>query len=85
MVAQIVKGVANACKESGCALIGGETAEMSDLYGKNEYDIAGFCVGVVEKRQMITGEKVKPGDVLFGPAFCRCTFQRLYAGAQNLL
>ena len=65
-VAQIVKGVANACKESGCALIGGETAEMSDLYGKDEYDIAGFCVGVVEKSKMITGEKVKPGDVLLG-------------------
>ena len=64
--AQIVKGVANACKESGCALIGGETAEMSDLYGKDEYDIAGFCVGVVEKSKMITGEKVKPGDVLLG-------------------
>ena len=53
-VAQIVKGVAGACKESGCALIGGETAEMSDLYGKDEYDIAGFCVGVVEKSKMIT-------------------------------
>ena len=65
-VAQIVKGVAGACKESGCALIGGETAEMSDLYGKDEYDIAGFCVGVVEKSKMITGDKVKPGDVLFG-------------------
>lgn len=65
-VAQIVKGVANACKESGCALIGGETAEMSDLYGKDEYDIAGFCVGIVDRSKMITGAKVKPGDVLLG-------------------
>ena len=65
-VANIVKGVANACKESGCALIGGETAEMAGFYTKNEYDIAGFCVGVVDRSKMITGEKVKPGDVLLG-------------------
>ena len=65
-VAKIVQGVAGACKESGCALIGGETAEMSDLYGKDEYDIAGFCVGVAEKSKMITGDKVQPGDVLLG-------------------
>ena len=65
-VAQIVSGVAEGCIQSGAALIGGETAEMSDLYGKDEYDIAGFCVGVVEKSKMITGEKVKPGDVLLG-------------------
>lgn len=65
-VADIVKGVAAACKESGCALIGGETAEMSGFYAKNEYDIAGFCVGVVDKEKLITGEKVKQGDVLIG-------------------
>ena len=65
-VANIVKGVADACKESGCALIGGETAEMAGFYSKGEYDIAGFCVGVVDKSKMITGEKVKPGDVLLG-------------------
>ena len=65
-VANIVKGVANACKESGCALIGGETAEMAGFYSKGEYDIAGFCVGVVEKSKMITGDKVKAGDVLLG-------------------
>lgn len=65
-VANIVKGVANACKESGCALIGGETAEMAGFYSKNEYDIAGFCVGVVDRSKMITGEKVQPGDVLLG-------------------
>lgn len=65
-VADIVKGVANACKESGCALIGGETAEMHGFYAKDEYDIAGFCVGVVEKDRMITGAKVKAGDILIG-------------------
>jgi len=65
-VAQIVQGVAGACKESGCALIGGETAEMAGFYTKDEYDIAGFCVGVVEKSKMITGDKVAAGDVLLG-------------------
>lgn len=65
-VAGIVKGVANACRESGCALIGGETAEMAGFYAKGEYDIAGFCVGVVDKSKMITGDKVKAGDVLLG-------------------
>ena len=65
-IADIVKGVANACKESGCALIGGETAEMAGFYAKDEYDIAGFSVGVVERSKMITGNKVKAGDVLLG-------------------
>lgn len=65
-IADIVKGVANACKESGCALIGGETAEMAGFYAKDEYDIAGFSVGVVERSKMITGKKVKAGDVLLG-------------------
>ncbi|WP_455656732.1 phosphoribosylformylglycinamidine cyclo-ligase [Phascolarctobacterium sp.] len=65
-VANIVQGVARACKESGCALIGGETAEMAGFYSQGEYDIAGFCVGVVEKSKMITGDKVAPGDVLLG-------------------
>ena len=65
-VAGIVQGVARACKESGCALIGGETAEMAGFYAKGEYDIAGFCVGVAEKSKMITGAKVKAGDVLIG-------------------
>lgn len=65
-VAAVVKGVASACKESGCALIGGETAEMSGFYPAGEYDIAGFAVGVVDKAKIITGEKVKSGDVLLG-------------------
>lgn len=65
-VADVVKGVAGACKESGCALIGGETAEMSGFYPAGEYDIAGFAVGVVEKAKLITSEKIQDGDVLLG-------------------
>ena len=65
-VADIVGGVARACKESGCALIGGETAEMSGFYPDGEYDIAGFAVGVAEKSRLITGESIAPGDVLLG-------------------
>ena len=65
-VAEIVKGVANACKESGCALIGGETAEMAGFYSDDEYDIAGFSVGVVEKSKLITAERVRENDVLIG-------------------
>ena len=65
-VAEIVKGVAAACKESGCALIGGETAEMSGFYPAGEYDIAGFAVGVVEKKDLITSARVKAGDILIG-------------------
>ena len=65
-VAAVVKGVAGACKESGCALIGGETAEMSGFYPEGEYDIAGFAVGVVDKSKIITGETIEEGDVLLG-------------------
>lgn len=65
-VADVVSGVAKACKESGCALIGGETAEMAGFYAEGEYDIAGFAVGVVDKAKIITGDKVAPGDVLLG-------------------
>ena len=65
-VAEVVKGVAAACKASGCALIGGETAEMSGFYPDGEYDIAGFAVGVVEKSRLITSARVREGDVLLG-------------------
>lgn len=65
-VAQIVEGVARGCKDAGCALIGGESAEMPGFYRKGEYDLAGFCVGVVEQDQMITGKKIQPGDVVIG-------------------
>ena len=65
-VAEVVTGVAHACKESGCALIGGETAEMAGFYPIGEYDIAGFSVGVAERSKLITPARVKAGDVLLG-------------------
>ena len=64
----IVKGIAAGCKQSGCALIGGETAEMPSFYTEDEYDLAGFAVGVVEKKKIINGSKIKPGDKLIGLA-----------------
>ncbi len=67
-IEQIVAGVAEGCRQSGCALIGGETAEMPGMYTDGEYDIAGFTCGVVEKSQLIDGSKVKVGDVLVGIA-----------------
>lgn len=64
----IVKGVADGCVEAGCALVGGETAEMPGMYRSGDYDIAGFAVGAVEKSKRITGERIRPGDVLIGLA-----------------
>jgi len=64
----IVKGIAEGCRQSGCALIGGETAEMPSFYSEDEYDLAGFAVGVVEKKNLINGSKIKPGDQLIGLA-----------------
>src|ERR671931_2805970 len=63
---QVVAGVARACRENGCALIGGETAEMPGFYADGEYDIAGFIVGMVEKSRIVDGRGVVPGDVLIG-------------------
>ncbi|PKE36722.1 phosphoribosylformylglycinamidine cyclo-ligase [Macrococcoides caseolyticum] len=68
IVEQIVKGVADGCAESECALIGGETAEMGDMYHTGDYDIAGFAVGAVEKDAYITGERIAEGDVILGLA-----------------
>jgi phosphoribosylformylglycinamidine cyclo-ligase len=65
-IEQIVKGVADGCVLANCALIGGETAEMPDMYQKGEYDIAGFTVGAVEKAKLIDGSKVSAGDILIG-------------------
>ena len=67
-IEQIVKGVADGCVLSNCALIGGETAEMPDMYDEDEYDIAGFTVGAVEKSKLIDGSQVKVGDLLIGLA-----------------
>ena len=64
--AKIVKGIAKACKKSNCALLGGETAEMPGHYAKNNFDLAGFSVGVVEKNKVIDGKKIKPGQILLG-------------------
>jgi phosphoribosylformylglycinamidine cyclo-ligase len=63
---QVVAGIVRACRENGCALIGGETAEMPGFYADGEYDIAGFIVGIVEKSKLIDGRSVVPGDVLIG-------------------
>ena len=67
-VAQIVSGVAEGCVQAGCALIGGETAEMPGFYPENEYDLAGFAVGIVDKEKIIDGSAVKPGDAIIGLA-----------------
>lgn len=65
-IADIVSGVAEGCKQSGAALIGGETAEMPGFYGEDEYDMAGFAVGIVDKEDIITGESIECGDVIIG-------------------
>jgi len=65
-VAAIVGGVAEGCRQAGCALIGGETAEMPGFYNEEEYDIAGFCVGVVNKDKLIDGGNIRQGDILLG-------------------
>ena len=67
-IATIVKGVADGCKQAGAALIGGETAEMPGFYPMDEYDLAGFAVGIVDEKNLITGENIKPGDTLIGIA-----------------
>ena len=65
-IEQLVKGVADGCVQSECALIGGETAEMPDMYDVNHYDIAGFCVGAVDKSKLLNGQKIEEGNVLIG-------------------
>ena len=68
MVATIVGGVAEGCRQAGCALVGGETAEMPGLYAENEYDLAGFCVGIVDKEKMIDSSRIEVGDKVIGIA-----------------
>lgn len=68
ILVDIVKGINNGCIESGCSLIGGETAQMPGMYKPGEYDIAGFCVGIVEKKNIIDGSKIKSGDLIIGLA-----------------
>ncbi|MDQ1910619.1 phosphoribosylformylglycinamidine cyclo-ligase [Paenibacillus sp. GD4] len=64
----IIKGISDGCVQGGCALIGGETAEMPGMYSEGEYDIAGFTVGIVDKKKIIDGSTIKPGDVVLGLA-----------------
>ena len=68
VTAAVVEGMARACKENGCVLLGGETAEMPDFYPPGEYDLAGFIVGVVDKKKVIDGKSIEPGDVVLGIA-----------------
>ena len=66
VTASVVEGMARACKENGCVLLGGETAEMPDFYPEGEYDLAGFIVGIVDKSKVIDGKRIEPGDVVIG-------------------
>jgi phosphoribosylformylglycinamidine cyclo-ligase len=68
VAAEVVKGIARGCEIAGCALIGGETAEMPGMYAEGEYDLAGFCVGVVEKDRILDGRSIAPGDAILGIA-----------------
>jgi phosphoribosylformylglycinamidine cyclo-ligase len=68
VAARVVEGIAKGCELAGCALIGGETAEMPDMYPAGEYDLAGFAVGAVEKSEIIDGSRIQPGDVVLGLA-----------------
>lgn len=65
-IASVIEGLARGCKEAGCALIGGETAEMPGFYADGEYDVAGFIVGVVDRGHIIDGSRIEPGDILIG-------------------
>jgi phosphoribosylformylglycinamidine cyclo-ligase len=67
-VAQLVEGVADGCRQAGCALLGGETAEMPDLYGPDDFDVTGFAVGVAERRRLVGGARVEVGDAVIGLA-----------------
>jgi phosphoribosylformylglycinamidine cyclo-ligase len=68
ILADIVKGLTAGCIQAGCALIGGETAQMPGMYAPGEYDLAGFCVGVVDRKDIVDGSRIKPGDAIIGLA-----------------
>lgn len=79
----VISGIAEGCLQSGCSLVGGETAEMPGMYHGEDYDVAGFCVGVVEKSEIIDGSKVSDGRCADCTRFQRSALERLFAGAQN--
>jgi len=68
LMSEVLRGIIRGCRQSGCALLGGETAEMPGVYGRGEYDVAGFCVGVVERAKLIDGSAVRAGDAVIGLA-----------------
>ena len=83
-IAQIVSGVAEGCVQSDAALIGGETAEMPGFYPVDEYDLAGFAVGVVDEKDLITGKDLKAGRRSDRYCFFRCTQQRIFSGKKRI-
>src|SRR6478672_11063712 len=68
VAAAVVASIAEGCRQAGCALIGGETAEMPGMYSAGDYDLAGFCVGAVDRDKVLTGQQIRPGDVILGLA-----------------
>ena len=84
-VAAVVEGVATGCRENGCVLLGGETAEMPDFYSAGEYDIAGFIVGVVDREKTIDGKRIEAGDVLLALAVGGPAHEWIFTRAQTLL
>src|SRR6185369_15447335 len=68
LLEQIVQGISDGCLEADCALLGGETAIMPDLYARGDYDLAGFCVAVAERKKLVDGKSISPGDAILGLA-----------------
>jgi len=83
VAATVVSGIARGCRQNGCALIGGETAEMPGLYAESEYDLAGFIVGAAERSELLTGARIRAGDILLALRSTGTAHQRLFAGAQT--